>query len=87
MLTAYQNVVNAMENANATAEVQKWLAGTSYQVDTVNVSDGVVMVTVAGSGQMNPVQQLANQLALALGQPVVVELRTLPQQTVTSSDP
>lgn len=80
MLTAYQNVVSATENANATAEVQQWVAGTSYQVDTVNVNHGVVMVTVEGSGQMKPVQQLANQLALVLGQPVVVELRTLPEQ-------
>jgi hypothetical protein len=33
------------------------------------------------------VQQLANQLAVALGQPVVVELRVLPVQRVKSSDP
>jgi len=86
-LTAYQNVVTATENANATAEVRKWVAGTSYQVTTVNVKEGVAMVTVEGSGPMKPVRQLANQLAFVLGQPVVVELRTLPEQTVKSSNP
>jgi uncharacterized hydrophobic protein (TIGR00271 family) len=31
-LTAYQNVVSARENAKATAVVQQWVAGTSYQI-------------------------------------------------------
>jgi uncharacterized hydrophobic protein (TIGR00271 family) len=86
-LTAYQNVLSARENARATAEVQNWLADTSYRVDTVNANDGVVMVTVEGTGQLKPAQQLANQLALALGHPVVVELRVLPVQRVKSSNP
>jgi uncharacterized hydrophobic protein (TIGR00271 family) len=86
-LTAYQNVMSAIENAHATAEVQQWLVGTSYQVDTVNASDGVVEVTVEGNGPLKTPQQLANQLAVALGHPVVVELRVLPVQRVTSSDP
>src|SRR5215471_1842474 len=76
-MTAYQNVVSARDNAKATAEVEEWLAGTSYQVDTVNAHDGDVMVTVEGIGQLKPTQLLANQLALALGQPDVVELRVL----------
>jgi uncharacterized hydrophobic protein (TIGR00271 family) len=86
-LTAYQNVMSARENTKAMAEVQEWLTGTSYQVDTVNANDGVVIVSVEGTGQIKPVQQLANQLAVALGQPVVVELRVLPVQRVKSSDP
>jgi uncharacterized hydrophobic protein (TIGR00271 family) len=86
-LTAYQNVMSARENAQVTVEVQKWLAGTSYQVDTVNTNDGVVMVTVEGTGPLKPAQQLANQLAVTLGHPVVVELRVLPVLRVKSSDP
>jgi uncharacterized hydrophobic protein (TIGR00271 family) len=86
-LMAYQNVISAEENAKTTAEVQTWLADTSYRVDSVNVKNGVAAVTIEGSGQMKPAQQLANQLASALGQPVVVELRTLPEQTVKSSNP
>ena len=79
--------LHARENFNATAEVQKWVAGTSYQVVTVNTKDGDVEVTVAATGQMKPAQQLANQLAVALGQSVVVDLRTLPEQRVKSSNP
>lgn len=86
-LAAYQNVMSARENANATAVVQQWVAGTSYQVDAVTINNGVVDVTVDGTGPMKPLQQLANQLALALGHPVVVDLRTLPTQRVKSSNP
>ncbi len=86
-LTAYQTVISATRNANATAEVQKWLAGTSYHVVTVNAKGGVVMVTVEGSGQVKPTEQLAERLAVALGQPVVVDLRTLPERAIESSNP
>jgi uncharacterized hydrophobic protein (TIGR00271 family) len=85
--SGYETVVRAQANASATADVQKWLAGTSYQVDTVSVTDGTVAVTIAGSGPTNSPQQLANQLATTLGEPVVVRLRTLPEQTVASSNP
>ena len=53
-LAAYQNVMGARQNAQATAEVQQWLAGTSYQVDTVNATDGGVEVTVEGTGPLKP---------------------------------
>ncbi len=86
-LTAYQNVMSAKGNAKATVEVQKWLADTSYRIDTVNANDGVVEVTVEGNGPLKPAQQLANQLAVALDHPVIVELRVLPVLKVKSSDP
>jgi uncharacterized hydrophobic protein (TIGR00271 family) len=86
-LTAYQGVMHAMENNYATSEVQKWLEGTSYQVDTVTVNDRVVIVTVEGSGELKPVQQLANQLASTLRRSVLVNLRTLPAQLGASSGP
>jgi uncharacterized hydrophobic protein (TIGR00271 family) len=86
-LTAYQNVMSAKGNAQATAEVHSWLAGTSYRVDMVNANDGVVEVTVEGNGPLKPAEQLANQLAVALDHPVIVELRVLPVQRVTSSNP
>jgi hypothetical protein len=85
-LTAYQNVMSAREKAKATAEVQQWVAGTSYHVDMVNANDGVVMITVEGTGHMKSAQQLANQLAVMLGHPVVVELRVLPVQRVKSNN-
>ena len=86
-LTAYQNVMSAKGNAQATAEVHRWLAETSYRVDTVNASDGVVEVTVEGYGPLKPAEQLANQLAVALDHPVVLELRVVPVQRVTSRNP
>lgn len=85
-LAAYQNVMSARQNANATEIVEQWVAGTSYQVDAVTINDGSVDVTIDGTGPMKPVQPLAHQLAGALGHPVVVDLRTLPTQRVKSSD-
>jgi uncharacterized hydrophobic protein (TIGR00271 family) len=86
-LSTFQAVAHTMANHNATAEVQKWLEGTSYQVITVNVNDKVVIVTVEGSGELKPAQQLANQLAAALNRPVLLNLRTLPAQLGASSGP
>src|SRR5438034_4618113 len=61
--TAYQSIMRAEDNYNATAEVQQWLKGTSYQVDMVNVNNRVVTVTVEGTGKMKPLHQWVNQLA------------------------
>ena len=85
--TAYQSIMNAEANNNATTTVQQWLQGTSYQVDMVNVNDRVVRVTVEGTGEMKPLHQLANQLAVALGRPVLVNLLALPTQIGKSSSP
>ena len=86
-LTTYQGVIRATDNHKATAEVQKWLEGTSYQVVTVNVNDRIVITTVEGNGELKPVQELANQLAATLRRPLLVNLRTLPAQIGTSSSP
>jgi len=86
-LTTYQGVMLAMENQRATSEVQKWLEGTSYQVVAVKVDNRVAVATVEGSGELKPIQELANRLALALEHPVLVNLRTLPAQIGTSSSP
>ena len=86
-LSAYQAVIHAAENNSATSEVGQWLEGTSYRVVTVNVNDRVVIATVEGAGELEPTQQLANQLAAALGHPVVVNLRMLPVQMGVSSNP
>src|SRR5260370_22807454 len=85
--TSYQYIENAEANNNATTAVQQWLQGTSYQLDMVNVNDRVVKVTVEGTGQLKPLQKLANQLAVALGRPVLVNLLTLPAQMDKSSSP
>jgi uncharacterized membrane protein len=86
-LTTYQGVIRAKENKMATSEVQKWLEGTSYQMVAVKVDDRVVITTVEGNGELNPVQELANQLALVLEHPILVNVRTLPAQIGSSSNP
>jgi len=86
-LTAYQSVIHAMDSHKATAEVNQWLEGTSYQVDMVKVNDRVVIATIEGTGELKPVQQLANQLAVSLRHPVIVNLRTLPALEGIASSP
>jgi uncharacterized hydrophobic protein (TIGR00271 family) len=86
-LTAYQNIIGINDNNTATMTVQNWLQGTSYQVDTVSVNGRVVSVTVDGTGQTKPVQQLANQLARALGRPILLNVRTVPAQNSESQSP
>ena len=86
-LTAYQNITGIVDNNTATVTVQNWLQGTSYQVDTVSVNDRVVLVTVDGTGQLKPVQQLANQLARALRRPILLNVRTVPALNSESQSP
>lgn len=68
-------------------DVQNWLQGTSYQVDTVDINSHIVVVTVEGTGRLKPLQQLANQIAVTLGRPILVNVRTLPAQMSESRSP
>ncbi len=86
-ISTFQTVSHILANRNATAEVEQWLEGTSYQVVTVNVGEKIVLVTVEGSGELNSPQQLANRLAVVLNHPVILNLRTLPAQLGASSSP
>jgi len=86
-LTAYQNITSIEDNNTATVTVQNWLQGTSYQVDTVSVNGRVISVTIDGTGQTKPLQQLANQLARALGRPILLNVRTVPAQNSESRSP
>ena len=86
-LTAYQNIIGIEDNNTATVAVQNWLQGTSYLVDTVSINGRVVSVTIDGTGQTKPVQQLANQLARALGRPILLNVRTVPAQNSESQSP
>ena len=86
-LTAYENVTSIEDNNTATAKVENWLQGTSYQVDSVSANGGVVSVTVDGTGQLKPLQQLSNQLSRALRRPILVYLRTVPAQNSQSNNP
>jgi uncharacterized hydrophobic protein (TIGR00271 family) len=86
-ITAYQSLIHAKENQTATAEVHKWLEGTSYQIIAVSVNQGSATATIEGNGELKPLTRLADQLASALNRPMLLDLRTLPAQAVTSSSP
>ena len=86
-LSAYRDIVAALENDRTTVEVEKWLEGTTYKVVTVNVDDQQVIITVEGIGRLNPLAQLADRISTALGHTVQILFRALPAQVVASGGP
>ncbi|HXX77954.1 MAG TPA: DUF389 domain-containing protein [Ktedonobacteraceae bacterium] len=86
-LTAYENIASIQDNNTATATIENWLQGTPYQVDSVSVNGKVVSVTIDGTGQLKPLQQLSNQLARVLRRPILVYMRTVPAQNSESNGP
>ena len=84
-ITTYNVVNNALEERAALQEVDVWLDSAPYHIIAVNVNDRTVVVTVDGDGELRPLKELANTLALTLKRPVVVNLRVVPSQ-IESSD-
>ena len=82
--TAISGFNSLKDNSIASLEVHEWLRGTSYEVVAVDVNGDTVNATVEGYGDLKPLQQLENQLTLALHQPVSVELHIIP--TLVSDD-
>jgi uncharacterized hydrophobic protein (TIGR00271 family) len=83
-ITTYNVVNNALEERAALQEVDAWLDGATYHIIAVNVNDRTVVVTVDGDGELRPLKELANTLALILKRPVVVNLRVVPSQIESS---
>ncbi len=83
-ITTYNVVNNALEERAALQEVDAWLDGATYHIIAVNVNDRTVVVTVDGDGELRPLKELANTLALTLKRPVVVNLRVVPSQVELS---
>ncbi len=83
-ITTYNVVNNALEERAALQEVDAWLDGAAYHIIAVNVNDRTVVVTVDGDGELRPLKELANTLALTLKRPVVVNLRVVPSQVELS---
>lgn len=83
-ITTYQALDDAFETRSATGDVTDWLASTNYRNVLVSVDGGTVHVTVEGQGELRPLRQLANKLALTLERPVTVALRTIPAQSEAS---
>jgi hypothetical protein len=86
-LTTYQAVMQATDTHKATGEVNNWLQDTAYRVVTVNVKDRAVKVTIEGSGELKPAQELANQIALTLNRPVNLSLLVVPGLMGVASGP
>ena len=83
-ITTYNVVNNALEERAALQEVDAWLDGATYHIIAVNVNDRTVVATVDGDGELRPLKELANTLALTLKRPVVVNLRVVPSQVESS---
>ena len=85
--TAYSGFKDIADDGKAASEVHSWLEGSTYVIESVEVRDGLVIATVDGSGELNPLQELDNQLTLALGRPVVVDLRIIQALISNNSSP
>lgn len=84
-VTSYQNVRQAIAENDAQTELRVWLTGTSYRAVDVNVNGQEVYATIEGTGELQPIQTLADSLARALRYPVLVRLRIIPDLYATSA--
>jgi hypothetical protein len=82
--TTYNAVSDALDDRAALQEVDAWLDGATYHIIAVNVNGSDVVVTVDGDGELRPLKELANTLALTLKRPVTVNLRVVPSQIESS---
>jgi uncharacterized hydrophobic protein (TIGR00271 family) len=78
--SAFQDEVVA--SSKAMQIVDDWTEGTDLERIRVKVSADEVIVTVVGSDPSPPIEQLAEELAQALGQPVDVTVKLVPETTI-----
>ena len=83
-VTSYQAIDRSLETRAASQDVTAWLDGTTHSMVRVDVYGDRVLATVEGSGELRPLRDLANQLAVTLERPVRVDLRTIPSQVESS---
>lgn len=86
-LTSYEAVERRLQTISAAETVEAWLDDSAYEVINVNVNGQDVTATVAGSGELKPVRELAASLAAALGRPVVVNVRWVTSEVARSDEP
>jgi uncharacterized hydrophobic protein (TIGR00271 family) len=81
-----QAVSDALDTRTATSEAQQWLSGKSFAIVSVSVNGDVVATTIAGSGDLPVLTELAARLSQRFGRPVVVTLHTVQatEQTAAS---
>jgi uncharacterized membrane protein len=78
VLTGYRAVRARLDANQATLVVQEWLLGTDDRVVTIVVADPMVTVTVEGTDETPPLDDLARRLSVALQRPTAVKLRMIP---------
>jgi len=83
-VTTYQAVDHSLENRAAIQDATVWLAGTTHSIVAVDVRDKLIVATIEGYGDLNPLRELADQLAVTLERPVIVTLRVMPTQVEPS---
>jgi uncharacterized membrane protein len=83
-VTSTRAVADRLDDRAAAGAAQQWLQGTTGQLAAVDVTDRLVKVTVESSGELRPLEDLADGLSLALDRPVLVTLRTIPTQSEAS---
>ncbi len=83
-ITTYEVVNRALDDRTAIEEVDAWLEGRTYEIVVVDAQEGTVLVTIDGTGELDPLRDLANQLADALKRPIRVNLHAIPSQVEVS---
>lgn len=72
--TAYSRLMSLVVDSKATLEVQSWLEGTSYVVESVEVTDHLVIAAVDRNGDLPPMPELTDQLAMVLNRLIIIDL-------------
>jgi uncharacterized hydrophobic protein (TIGR00271 family) len=80
---AYRNEVkyNAVQQALA-----EWLSGSSYETISTLVRDPNVTITLAGEGDLPPVEELGKDLQSTFGPVLVLQVRTRTQENIWYPD-
>jgi len=83
-LTSTAAIRAALENRTASVVTQEWLGEDSAQLVGSQVKDSIVIVYIAGGSGAHPLQLLADRLAAELQRPIVVSLRQIPAEEVST---
>ena len=81
--TSIEAVRNSQRNSIAQSAVNDWLGDSDYEATSISVRHPDVTVTVAGTGELAPVEELAQELSHSMGSDVSVLLRKLIREKET----
>jgi uncharacterized hydrophobic protein (TIGR00271 family) len=83
-ITGRQVTADYLAQQQSKAVVAAWVAGSGYAGDGVVYQPGAVKVSISGTGEPPAFDKLVTDLRAKLRQPVVVTLRIVPAQEVSS---